>query len=146
MLLYVHMLFHRRYKKILLLSALVMIVTAMAMIIQSHPTFAQSKPGDVTNLYGLVSSARESSLDSSRASLPELVGTIIKTLLGLTGVLFLGMVVVAGDFWITAGGNEKQVEQAQTMIKNGVTGIIIVFAAYALTTFVIDQVLSYAGL
>lgn len=109
----------------------------------AHAVLAAADPS-----YGLTTTARTVGINtgSSATSLPQLVGAIIKTLLGLTGVLFLGMVVVAGDYWITAGGNEKQVEEAQTMIKNGVVGMVVVFAAYALTVFVLDQILSYAGL
>ena len=97
--------------------------------------------------YGLGTTAGHVGINTANSpKLTALVGTIIKTLLGLTGVLFLAMIVVAGDYWITAGGNAKQVEDAQTMIKNGIIGLVVVFAAYAVTTFVLTQLLNYVGI
>ena len=63
-------------------------------------------------------------------------GQIIGFALSFVGILFLGLVIYAGLMWMTAQGAEAQVTKAKDLLINAVIGLIIVFAAYALTTFV----------
>ncbi|NCN99874.1 hypothetical protein GW920_02020 [Candidatus Falkowbacteria bacterium] len=62
-------------------------------------------------------------------------GQIIGLILSFIGVLFLGLMIYAGILWMTSSGNEQTVATAKDLIINAVIGIIIVFAAYALTSF-----------
>ena len=71
--------------------------------------------------------------------------TIIKTILGLTGVIFMIMIVTAGDLWMTAGGNEEKISKARTMIFNAAVGILIVFGAYIVTDFIVGIVIEGIG-
>ncbi len=64
------------------------------------------------------------------------VGLIVGVVLSFVGVLFLGLMIYAGILWMTAQGNDQQVTKAKTLMINSVIGIIIVFAAYAITAFV----------
>jgi len=68
-------------------------------------------------------------------------GEIIGTILSFVGVLFLGLMMYAGILWMTAQGNEQQITKAKGMLTNAIIGIIVVFAAYAITTFIGTQVL-----
>lgn len=68
-------------------------------------------------------------------------GKVIGLVLSFIGVLFLGLMIYAGIIWMTAQGNEQQVAKAKTLIINGVVGIVIVFAAYALTSFIGTELL-----
>lgn len=72
--------------------------------------------------------------------LPILIGKIIRTVLGLLGIIFLVLMVYAGFLWMTARGEEEPVTKAKDIIKQSIIGVIIVFLAYALTGFVIDSV------
>jgi len=49
--------------------------------------------------------------------------------------------IYAGITWMTAQGNEQQVAKSKTLMINAVIGIIIVFAAYALTSFIGQELL-----
>lgn len=62
-------------------------------------------------------------------------GQVIGVVLSFVGVLFLILMIYAGILWMTASGNEQQVAKAKGLLINAVIGIIIVFSAYALTTF-----------
>jgi len=66
----------------------------------------------------------------------DLVAGIIGAVLGLLGVVFLVLTVIAGFQWMTAAGNEEQVKKAQTSIKNSIIGLVIVLAAYIITYFI----------
>jgi len=70
------------------------------------------------------------------------VGTIIGLILSFIGVLFLILMIYAGITWMTSEGNEQKITQAKGLIINAIIGIIIVFAAYALTTFLGDNLLN----
>ncbi|MFA5184543.1 MAG: hypothetical protein WC456_03380 [Patescibacteria group bacterium] len=68
-------------------------------------------------------------------------GQIIGLILSFVGVLFLGLMIYAGIKWMTANGNDQTVTEAKHMIINASIGIIIVFAAYAITAFLGSEVL-----
>jgi len=68
-------------------------------------------------------------------------GQIISVVLSFVGVLFLILMIYAGITWMTAQGNEQQVTKAKSLLINAVIGIIIVFAAYALVTFIGDELI-----
>ncbi len=53
------------------------------------------------------------------------------------GVLFAGLTIYGGFLWMTARGNEQQVTDAQTLIRNSVIGIVVIFSAFAISQFVI---------
>jgi hypothetical protein len=76
---------------------------------------------------------------SSQQTLPQIVGGVIQVALGLIGVVLLVLLIYSGYLWMTAQGNEEQVKKAKSMLRNAVIGMIIIFAAYAITTFVVQQ-------
>ena len=63
-------------------------------------------------------------------------GVIIGSVLALVGVLFLIMMIYAGIMWMTAQGNDQQVTKAKDLLIKSVIGIIIIFAAYAITAYI----------
>jgi hypothetical protein len=73
--------------------------------------------------------------------LPILIGRIIRTLLGLLGIIFLVLMVYAGFLWMTARGESDPVDKAKEIIKQSIIGIVIIFLAYALTGFIISTVI-----
>lgn len=64
------------------------------------------------------------------------LGSIVGTLLSFLGVLFMALVIYGGILWMTARGNEQQVEKAKDLLVNAIIGLIIVLAAYAITSFI----------
>lgn len=70
----------------------------------------------------------------------EWVALIINTFLGLLGVVFLILTVYGGFIWMKARGNEKEVERAKGILTDSIIGLVIVFAAYAISSFVIRAV------
>ncbi len=75
----------------------------------------------------------------------SIIGSIINYLLGFLGVVFLILMIYAGFLWMTAGGNQDQVGKARRIITGAVIGMIIVFAAYAISDFVFGQILTATG-
>lgn len=110
------------------------------------PHLALTQTSEVINSLNVTANEAQfkTSPDAQR-NLNQLIGTIIKTLLGLTGVLFMILIVVAGDLWMTAGGNEEKITKARATILNAAIGLMMVFAAYLATNFLVDVALQAVG-
>gem|GEM_PF-2068894 len=69
----------------------------------------------------------------------SIIGLIINIVLGTLGVLLLGVIIYAGILWgLLSQGDPAQIKKAQAMIRNAVIGIILVFASYTISVFVIN--------
>ncbi|MFZ2681886.1 MAG: hypothetical protein WAZ14_02230 [Patescibacteria group bacterium] len=99
------------------------------------PVLAQSDELAVT--------AANSGLGSN--DLVTIIGTVIKVFLGVLGIIFLILVLYSGFLWMTAGGDDKQVERAKKILINGVVGLVIMMFSYAITSFVINALLDATG-
>src|SRR5690348_11405079 len=67
------------------------------------------------------------------------VARIIRTALGLLGIVALVLVLYAGFIWMTAGGNEERISQAKKILLNSVIGLAIIMSSYAIASFVISS-------
>ena len=94
---------------------------------------------DFTAESGLSDSGTEMGYDESgnlKQPPAEIIGMIINIALSLMGVIFLGLTIYGGFIWMLARGDQSQVEKALSIIKNSFIGLVIVLAAYALTSFI----------
>ena len=72
----------------------------------------------------------------SEGDIANITGTIVNAALTLIGLIFLILMVYAGYLWMTARGDETQVEKAQEIVRGTVIGLVIVISAYAITVFI----------
>lgn len=70
------------------------------------------------------------------------VASIIRTAMGLLGIVAVVIILIGGFTWMTAGGNEEKTGEAKKWIFSGVIGLAIILAAYALATYVINSLVS----
>lgn len=108
------------------------------------PSIAGAQTGSGGDILGNLGQVQTSSGLSSQA-LPTLVGRYINALLGILGVFFVVLIIYAGFTYLNARGDAKKTTEAIDMIKNAVIGLIIIFAAYAISNFVISAVLTASG-
>ncbi len=73
------------------------------------------------------------------------VANIINTLLGFLGVLAVILVIWGGFKWMTAAGEEQKINEAKKILSGGVVGLVIILLAYAITFFVVDNLLEATG-
>jgi hypothetical protein len=76
---------------------------------------------------------------SPNLSLGMVVATIIKGFLGLLGVIFIILIVLAGYNWMTAAGDEEKIKKATSTIRSAIIGLLIIIAAYSITYFVFQN-------
>lgn len=70
--------------------------------------------------------------------LSTIVSTIIQTALSLLGVIFIILTVIGGYRYMTAGGNDQNVEKAKNYIQRALIGVIITFSAWTIWTFLLE--------
>jgi len=93
---------------------------------------AQNMVGNVGNTAGI----------QGGGGLTQMVGNLINVALGFLGVVFLVLMLYAGFLWMTAQGDDTKVKKAKDMIFQAIIGLIIIVAAYALTSFVMGSLLN----
>lgn len=76
---------------------------------------------------------------SDQANAQDLVGTVIKAILSISGLIFLILMVYAGILWMTARGDEANVTKAKDIIEAAVIGLFLTVSAYAITVFVTSR-------
>lgn len=135
----------------------------------SHTAFAQSNnsssgsssnnssSGTSSNSSSGSSSSNSSSSTSSSkdfglsqttgVSLPDespavFVGTIIRWIMGMLGVLLVGLFVYGGVTYATAAGNEQRAADAKRILTYAVIGTVIVVASAIISEFVINALIS----
>lgn len=77
--------------------------------------------------------------------LKGIIAQIINIVLGFLGIIAVVIVLAGGFKWMTAGGNEDKVGEARKMIVQGVIGLVIVFAAWGIASFVVSQLATATG-
>ncbi len=106
-------------------------------IFVAHPVYAQDV---VQNL-----SAVGESAGLGTAGLYTIIGRIIKVFFGILAAVALVLIIFAGYKWMTAAGDEKQVEDAKSILKNGVIGLAIIASSFAITQFVMSKLTGATG-
>ena len=96
-------------------------------------------------LVGLQTSAYESGVGSPDTDISVFVGNIIRALLGLLGILILIFILYGGYLWLASGGNEQMVKKAKDILTSAFIGLIIVLAAMAITTFIMQGITGAIG-
>lgn len=71
----------------------------------------------------------------------KLIGVIIKGGLGVVGSIALALFIYGGFRWMLSAGNPEGVKAGKDIILYAILGLIIIFSAYALTTFVLTNLL-----
>ncbi len=73
--------------------------------------------------------------------LPTIIGRLINVFIGLLGVIMVVLVLYGGYLWMTAAGDPEKVKKGRQIIIMASAGIIVILAAYAISTFVITEAL-----
>ncbi len=103
----------------------------MLLVIPLHAS-AQGKLGDaMTKLRPLGDAA-----GASGGDIQSTLGTIINAALTLIGTIFFILMIYAGFLWMTARGDEGQIDKSKQIISGTIIGLVLVVSAYAITVFV----------
>jgi amino acid transporter len=71
--------------------------------------------------------------------LRTMTADIVRTLLGLLGIVAVVIILIGGFKWMTAMGEEEKVGEAKKLLSAGIIGLVIILCAYAIANFAISQ-------
>ncbi|MFA5420940.1 MAG: pilin [Patescibacteria group bacterium] len=109
------------------------------------PMFAISSPvsasDDWRDVFGadFVDDQGDDSIKLGARDPRTIAAGIINTVLTLLGIIAVVIVLLGGFKWMTAAGNEDKVSEAKKLLGAGVIGLVIIMAAWGISTFVLDQ-------
>jgi len=106
------------------------------------PFWAGAESFNFTNDTGLSQTGGKAGFNQSKNDPNAFISPVITAVLSLVGVIFLGLMIFGGIKWMTAKGNDKQIDQAQVIIANATIGLVVVAAAYAISYFVLKSIAS----
>lgn len=72
------------------------------------------------------------------------VASIINAGLSMIGVIFLVLMIYGGYIWMAARGDEAEAKKAKGIITMAIIGLVVVIAAYAISTFVVGRLIAGA--
>lgn len=117
----------------ILTAAIFVAILSLATVTPAHAQLGNA----LQNLDKAVGSGSNTGLQGDLAGT---IGTVVKAILSLVGTIFLLLTVYAGILWMTARGDETQVEKSKEIIRATVIGLFITMSAYAITYFVGSRV------
>lgn len=68
----------------------------------------------------------------------ELIGLLIKSVMGILGTITLIMIIYGGVLWMTSGGNSDKTKKARDIIVWATLGVIMIFASYAILNTIFE--------
>ena len=119
-------------------------VTILALLLTTNVVFASNS---ITNQAGggLNTAVQEAygggnKVNVNQGTFTQGLVIIINNLLTFIGILFFLLIIYAGYLWMTARGNQEQVEKAKKITREAVIGLLIIILARIFTEFILSQV------
>ncbi|MDD5527928.1 MAG: hypothetical protein PHO56_03035 [Patescibacteria group bacterium] len=108
------------------------LISLLAFLVLPYFVFA-SAPLDALKNVGASAGYSQS---TNETTISVIAGTIVRTVLGLLGIIFIVLIIYAGVIWMTAEGDEARVEKAQKIMRNAIIGLIITIGVYGIYALV----------
>ena len=123
------------------IGGLVSFALVAPMLFGGHFAFAQTEDTDLSEYFGgTTGTTFASTAGLGSGDLVVTVASIINVILGFLGVVAVVIILFGGFKWMIAGGAKDKVDEARKWIFSGITGLVIILSAYAIASFVIDQI------
>ncbi len=69
----------------------------------------------------------------------DTIAQLIRTAMGLLGIVAVVLVLYGGFQWMVSGGEEEKVNKAKKTIYMGIIGLLIILSAYGISSYVLSQ-------
>jgi hypothetical protein len=104
------------------------------------PTFALAANDLTTDDLGVKEIG--SSIKLGQGDVRKTAANIINVALGFLGIIAVVIVLLGGFKYMVAGGNEEKTTEARKLIVSGIIGLAIILSAWAITSFVISNLVT----
>lgn len=74
-----------------------------------------------------------------------IVARLVNVFLGFMGIVFVILILSGGYKWMTAGGNEENVNQAKSTITKAVIGLVIIWISWSIAEFTTNCLMDITG-
>lgn len=133
--------------KIKKVTSILLTSTLSLMLLLSTGSFftASATATPTSNMFGeedLTAIGTTTGLENT--SVQGIVGNIIKSIIGLFGIVATAFIVYGGILWMTSGGEEEKVKKAKKLMISGIVGMVIIVSAYAVTSYLMNNLLGAA--
>lgn len=80
----------------------------------------------------------------SQDSIAIIIARVIRVALTLVGIIFVILIIYAGFLYLLARGEPEPVNKAKKIFQQSIIGLIIIFSAYSIATFILNRLLDAA--
>lgn len=126
-----------RMKQLVGFAASLGFAASMAFPVISHAAMSATEADKV---FG-ITAVEGSGIALGSGDVRETAGRIINVALGFLGIIAVVIVLVGGFKYMVSGGSEEKTQEARNLIFAGVIGLAIILSAWAITQFVIRQLI-----
>lgn len=81
----------------------------------------------------------ESKIQLGNKSPVDTATTLVNFAMVFLGLIAVGIVLLAGFKWMTAGGNEDKISDAKKLMSSGVVGLVILLSAWGIARYVLTR-------
>lgn len=82
---------------------------------------------------------------ATTAGVQQLLGGIIKVILGVVGSIAFVMFIYGGMFMLTSRGNPEQIKKGKEILIWSVIGLLVIFGSYVFVSFIITAIQGGGG-
>lgn len=117
-------------------------ISAFFLSLAICPALAQDNFLDLSNQEGFKNNEVPGALGQTGdpVDVRTMASRIINIALSFLGIIFFILTVYAGFKWMTASGNEDQVNEAKKLLTQAVIGLLIVLASYSISVFILKNI------
>jgi hypothetical protein len=73
---------------------------------------------------------------SALTDIVTIIANVVRILLTLAGALGVIFLIVGGIMYVVSAGDQGQLKRAKDIITNVITGLVVIFVAYGVVTFI----------
>ncbi|SRR5574344_820463 len=126
----------KKFKSWLNVFFLTVILIVPGLVFSADATLLKSKASPIDRLNNAATGYGPYSQTATETTLASTLGLVISVALSILGIIFLAITIMSGYQWMTAQGNESQVEKAKDSVTRAVIGLVVVIASYAVWFFI----------
>ena len=97
----------------------------------------------VADPFGIETAANQAGIKAipavAKKEPPQVVADVLGIALTFLGIIFFALMIYAGVTWMVAMGDSSRVDTAKQTLEAAIIGLLIVLAAYAITSFVFNR-------
>jgi len=117
------------------------LLAGLTIFVLSAPLLTRAATITTTEMFGDTTGAEFANVSGlGTADLVTTIAALIRVGLGFLGVIAVVIILVGGFKWVTAGGEEEKVKKAKKYIYQGLIGLVICLAAYAIASYALEAV------